>query len=127
MKVPLVDLSFQHRAIEAEVREGFERVMSSGQYILGPPVEAFEAEFAAFCGVEHCLGVANGTDALELGLRALEIGAGDEVLLPANTFVASALAVMRAGAEPVLVDCAEDSAGIDVAGVREESVRAPAP
>ena len=119
MNVPLVDLSFQHRAIEAEVREGFERVMATGQFILGPPVEEFENEFASFCGVEHCLGVANGTDALELGLRALEIGAGDEVLLPANTFVASALAVVRAGAEPVLVDCGEESSGIDVAAVRE--------
>ena len=117
MNVPLVDLSFQHRAIEAEVSEGFERVMATGQFILGPPVAEFEAEYAAYCGVEHCLGVASGSDALELGLRALEIGAGDEVLLPTNTFVASALAVVRAGAEPVLVDCGESSSGIDVSAV----------
>ncbi len=105
MRIPLVDLSAQHREIAAEVRAGFDAVMQNGAFILGPPVAEFEARFAAFSGVAHCIGVANGTDALELALRALDIGAGDEVILPANTFIASALAVARAGASPVLVDC----------------------
>ena len=82
MKIPLMDLSFQHREIRGEVREGFERLMEAGEFVLGPTVAEFENEYAGFCGVEHCIGVANGTDALELGLRAVEIGAGDEVILP---------------------------------------------
>jgi dTDP-4-amino-4,6-dideoxygalactose transaminase len=103
--IPLVDLSWQHREIAEEVRAGFERVMAGSAYVLGPDVAAFEAEYAAWCGVTDCVGVASGTDALELAMRALGIGPGDEVVVPANSFVASALAVVRAGAEPVLVDC----------------------
>ena len=119
MKIPLVDLSLQHREIEAEVRDGFARLMESGEFVLGPAVENFEREYAAYCGVDHCIGVANGTDALELGLRALEVGPEAEVILPVNTFVASALAVIRAGARPVLVDCAESGSGMDFEGVAE--------
>jgi len=104
-KIPLVDLSVQHAAIEDEVREGFDRVLASGAYILGPEVEAFESEFADYCGVGHVMGVGNGTDALELALRAGRIGAGDEVIVPANTYVATAEAVLRSGAELRLVDC----------------------
>jgi dTDP-4-amino-4,6-dideoxygalactose transaminase len=114
MTIPLVDLAWQHREIEEEVRAGWERVLGTGAFVLGPEVERFEAGFAAFCGVEHCIGVANGTDALELAIRALQIGAGDEILLPANTFIASALAVVRAGATPVLVDCDAEHHLIDV-------------
>jgi dTDP-4-amino-4,6-dideoxygalactose transaminase len=106
--VPLVDLSFQHAQISDEVHSGFERVMANGSFILGPEVEKFEAAFAAYCGVEHVLGVGNGTDALELVLRAAGIGAGDEVILPTNTFVATAEAVIRAGATVTLVDCDEN-------------------
>jgi dTDP-4-amino-4,6-dideoxygalactose transaminase len=119
MKIPLVDLSIQHREIEAEVREGFDRLMETGEFVLGPAVADFERQYAAYCGVDHCIGVANGTDALELGLRALGVGSEAEVILPANTFVASALAVVRAGARPVLVDCAESGTGMDFAGVAE--------
>jgi len=115
--IPLVDLAWQHREIEAEVRAGFEAVLSSGAFILGPAVAEFEAAYALACEVPHCIGVASGTDALELGLRALGIGAGHEVILPANTFIASALAVVRAGAEPVLVDAEAEHLLIDVAGV----------
>jgi dTDP-4-amino-4,6-dideoxygalactose transaminase len=104
MEIPLVDLAWQHRAIADEVKVGLERVMESGAFILGPDVSAFEEEFAAASGVGHCIGVGNGTDALELVCRALEIGHGDEVVVPANTFIASALAVARTGATPVLVD-----------------------
>jgi len=119
MKIPLVDISLQHREIEAEVRDGFARLMESGEFILGPAVEDFEREYAGYCGVDHCVGVANGTDALELGLRALGVGPEAEVILPVNTFVASALAVIRAGARPVLVDCAESGSGMDFEGVAE--------
>ncbi len=103
--IPLVDLKAQHRQVNSEVLEGFSRVLENTSFVLGPEVAAFEAEFAAFSQVPHCVGVANGTDALELALRALGIGIGDEVVLPANTFIATPLAVVRAGATPVLVDC----------------------
>jgi dTDP-4-amino-4,6-dideoxygalactose transaminase len=102
--IPLVDLALQHREIAAEVEQGFARVCARSAYVLGPEVAEFEAAFARFSGVEHCIGVANGTDALELALRALDVGPGDEVVLPANTFIATALGVVRAGATPVLVD-----------------------
>jgi dTDP-4-amino-4,6-dideoxygalactose transaminase len=105
--IPLVDLGAQHREIAAEVEAGFAAVMGASSYILGPQVAAFEREFAQFCGATECVGVGNGTDALELVLRACDVGAGDEVIVPANTFIATALAVVRAGATPVLVDCDE--------------------
>lgn len=107
--IPLVDLKANFRAIEAEVREAVERVLASGLYIGGPEVEAFEREYAAFSGVKHCVGVANGTDALELLVRATGLARHDEVLVPANSFIASALAVERAGAKVRLVDCTWDS------------------
>ncbi len=103
--IPLVDLAVQHAQVANEVGAGWDRVTASGAFILGPDVAAFEQEFAAFSGAAHCVGVANGTDALELALRARGIGAGDEVVLPANTFIATAEAVSRVGAQPVLVDC----------------------
>ena len=103
--VPFVDLGWQHAEIAAEVDEGFGRVLDATAFIDGPDVGAFEEEFARFSGRQHCIGVANGTDAIELGLRAHGIGRGDEVILPANTFIATAEAVDRAGATPVLVDC----------------------
>lgn len=105
MDIPLVDLSAQHEEIADEVEEGFARVIERTAFILGEEVETFERAFADFSGVKHCVGVASGTDALELSLRALSIGSGDEVILPANSFIATALAVVRAGATPVLVDC----------------------
>ncbi|MGY4858316.1 DegT/DnrJ/EryC1/StrS family aminotransferase [Cryobacterium sp. AP23] len=107
-KIPLVDLQLQHAAIEDEVREGFDRVLASGTYILGPEVVAFEAEFGAYCGVGHVAGVGNGTDALELALRAGRIGPGDDVIVPVNTYVATAEAVLRSGATLRLVDCDEN-------------------
>lgn len=119
MTIPLVDLSIQHREIEAEVREGIERVMETSAFILGPPVSEFESAYADFCGVAHCIGVGSGTDALELALRALDVGPGDEVILPANTFSASAMAVMRLGGRPVLVDSDEECHLIDVGQVAD--------
>jgi dTDP-4-amino-4,6-dideoxygalactose transaminase len=111
--VPLVDLSWQHSQIEDEISEGFASVMAETSFVGGPAVRAFEQELATYCGVQRAVGVANGTDAIELGLRALGIGSGDEVILPANTFIATAEAVARAGAAPVLVDCDDEYLLID--------------
>lgn len=103
--IPLVDLKAQHAEIAEEVSSGFAKVIAETSFILGPAVREFEEAFARYCGTTHCIGVANGTDAIELTVRALGIGPGDEVIVPANTFIASALGVVRAGAKPVLVDC----------------------
>jgi len=113
--IPLVDLAAQHREIAHEVDAGFASVMARTAFVGGEEVPAFEQELAAFVGVAHCVGVASGTDALELMLRATGIGAGHEVIVPANTFAATALAVARAGAEPVFTDCDPDHHLIDVA------------
>lgn len=106
--VPLVDLGAQHAAVADEVAEGWRQVLTRTAFIGGPQVAAFEGEYATFIGTRHCVGVANGTDAIEIALRALGVGAGDECILPANTFIATAEAVSRAGATPVLVDCVDD-------------------
>jgi dTDP-4-amino-4,6-dideoxygalactose transaminase len=106
--IPLVDLAAQHAAVAEEVAEGWRQVLAKTSFIGGPQVTAFESEYAAFTGAQHCVGMANGTDAIEIALRALGVGPGDECILPANTFVATAEAVSRTGATPVLVDCADD-------------------
>lgn len=98
-----------YRAHQAEIDDAVRRVMSGGHYILGGEVAAFEEEFAAFVGVEKAVGVANGTDAIELILRALEIGSGDRVVVPSHTAVASASAVIRAGADPVFGEVTEET------------------
>jgi dTDP-4-amino-4,6-dideoxygalactose transaminase len=107
-RVPFVDLRLQNDLVAEDVRRAVAAVCGDGAFVLGPPVRAFEAEYAAFCGVEHCIGVGNGTDAIELALRAAGVGFGDEVIVPANTFIGTAEAVVRAGAELVLADCTED-------------------
>ncbi|AUG79370.1 erythromycin biosynthesis sensory transduction protein EryC1 [Kitasatospora sp. MMS16-BH015] len=117
--VPLVDLQAAHAEVAEEVRAGFDRVLSTGAYIKGPDVAEFEAEYAAFSGVRHAVGTANGTDALELALRALELPEGAGVVLPANTFVATAEAVVRAGLRPVLVDVDAEHLLIDPAAVAD--------
>lgn len=99
---------------------GFARVLARTSFILGAEVAEFETSFARFVGVPHCIGVANGTDALELALRALGIGASDEVVVPTNSFIASALAVSRAGATPVFVDCDDETLLLDVADVERK-------
>ncbi|MFD4327813.1 DegT/DnrJ/EryC1/StrS family aminotransferase [Nocardioides sp. NPDC058538] len=106
--VPFVDLRPQNEAINEEAVGAFAEICESGAFVLGPQVRRFEEEYAAFAGVEHCIGVGNGTDALVLALRGAGIGAGDEVIVPANTFVATAEAVAIAGADLVLADCDED-------------------
>ena len=106
--IPLVDLAAQHAAIAQEVASGWQEVLAATAFVGGPRIAAFEREYADFSGVRECAGVANGTDAIELALRACGVGPGDEVVLPANSFIATAEAVCRAGATPVLADCADD-------------------
>lgn len=115
--IPLVDLAWQHQQVAAEVADGFADVISASAFIGGSAVAEFERDYADFLGARNCVGVANGTDAIELTLRALGIGPGDEVVLPANTFVATAEAVVRAGARPVLVDVDDDYLLMDPAAV----------
>lgn len=112
--VPFVDLAQQQQEVDAEVNDGLRRVFDTTAFIGGPDVGAFEREFADYLGASHCVGVGNGTDALELALRATGVGPGDEVILPANTFVATAEAVCRIGASPVLVDVDPDYLLMDV-------------
>ena len=112
--IPLVDLAAAHAEVAEEVETGFKRVIAETAFIGGAEVAAFEQEYAAFSGLPHCVGVANGTDALELALRAVGVGPGAEVILPANTFIATAEAVARAGGHVVLVDCDPRTYLIDV-------------
>lgn len=104
MSIPLVDLAAQHAEIADEVSAGLAALFEASDFIGGKAVEEFERAYCEVLGVPHCIGVANGTDALELALRAAGIGPGDEVVIPANTFVATVGAVCRAGARPVLAD-----------------------
>ena len=104
MKVPFVSFLPLERELDAELRASFERVYARSWYIEGQEDEAFEQAFAAYCGVRHCVGVGNGLDALMLILKALGIGPGDEVLVPSNTYIATALAVTYVGALPVFVE-----------------------
>lgn len=104
MKVDFLNLARVNAPHDAALRQAVGRVMDSGWYVLGQEVQAFEQEFARFCGAAHCIAVANGLDALHLTLRALGIGPGDEVIVPSNTFIATWLAVSQAGATPVPVE-----------------------
>jgi dTDP-4-amino-4,6-dideoxygalactose transaminase len=122
--IPLVDLAAQHAAVADEVAEGWQEVLARTAFIGGPQVPAFESEYAAFTGTRHCVGVANGTDAIEIALRALGVGHGDECILPANTFIATVEAVCRTGAAPVLVDCADDETYLIDTGAVEAAVTA---
>jgi dTDP-4-amino-4,6-dideoxygalactose transaminase len=106
--IPLVDLRKAHAEVADEIDAGMREVLDGAAFINGPAVKAFEHEYAEFSGVPYCVGVANGTDAIELALRAAEVPAGAQVVLPANTFVATAEAVVRAGARPVLTDVDPD-------------------
>lgn len=102
--IPFLDLGAAYRALKTEIDSAVQRVLESGWYILGPEVEEFEAEWAAWCGAGHAVGLANGLDALILALRALEVGPGDEVIVPSNTYIATWLAVTTVGARPVPVE-----------------------
>jgi dTDP-4-amino-4,6-dideoxygalactose transaminase len=113
MNVPFVDLRAQARELHDEFHRVFESVLSRAAFVMGPEMREFEAAFAAFCGVEHCSGVSTGTDAVRLALQAAGVGPGDEVIVPVNTFIATAEAVSHCGAKPVFVDCLPDTANMD--------------
>jgi dTDP-4-amino-4,6-dideoxygalactose transaminase len=119
MKVPFLDLKAPYAELRDEMDAACRRALESGWYILGREVEAFESEFAAMCGVRHCVGVANGLDALHLILRAYGIGEGDEVIVPSNTYVATWLAVSYAGATPVPVEPDERTYNLDPARIED--------
>ncbi|MBM7789567.1 DegT/DnrJ/EryC1/StrS family aminotransferase [Tenggerimyces flavus] len=129
-EIPLMDPGPQLAEIEDEVRQGWDRVLKSGRFILGDEVAAFEEEFACYCGVRYCVTVNSGSDALEFALRAVGVAVGDRVVVPANSFFASASAVVRAGATPVFVDVDEQTALADpkqVASRVEQGARAILP
>jgi len=104
VKVKFVDLSAQHKTLESEIKEVFNRVLANCSFVLGPEVEKFEKAFAAYCGAAHCVAVTNGTAALQLALQGLGVGHGDEVITVAHTFIATAEAINATGARPVFVD-----------------------
>ncbi|MBD2438703.1 DegT/DnrJ/EryC1/StrS aminotransferase family protein [Nostoc sp. FACHB-110] len=114
VRVPFVDLNLQHQPIQKQLEAAINGVLSKGDFILGKAVADFEAAFAAASGTAYGVGVASGTDAIALGLQACNIGIGDEVILPANTFVATLIGVLKVGAKPILVDCDPHTALIDL-------------
>jgi len=111
--VPFLDLHAPYVELREQIDAAYRRVMESGWYILGAEVEAFEHEFAQYCGARHAVGVGNGLDALQLALRAFDVGAGDEVIVPSNTYIATWLAVSGIGARPVPVEPILGTANID--------------
>ena len=115
--IPFLDLGAAYREIKPEIDAAMQRVLDSGWYILGPEVEAFETEWAAYCGSAHAVGLANGLDALILALRALDVGPGDEVIVPSNTYIATWLAVSAVGARPVPVEPDPATHNIDPARI----------
>ncbi|CAM5299111.1 DegT/DnrJ/EryC1/StrS family aminotransferase [Thauera mechernichensis] len=117
MKVPFLDLHAAYLELKPEIDAAIARVLDSGWYILGPEVDAFEAEYAAYCEAEHAIGVANGLDALHLALLAMGVGPGDEVIVPSNTYIATWLAVSQCGATPVPVEPVEATYNIDPARI----------
>lgn len=102
--IPLLDLAYQHALVAESIENGWARVMDAAAFVMGEEVRGFENAYAAFCEIQHCIGLASGTDAVEFSLRAVGVGPGDEVAVPTNSFIASAAAVVRAGATPVFVD-----------------------
>ncbi|GAB4374021.1 MAG: DegT/DnrJ/EryC1/StrS family aminotransferase [Elainellaceae cyanobacterium] len=121
--VPFVDFAPQHQSVQHQIEQAIQSVLQRGDFVLGLDLAKFEAEFAQACGTAFGVGVACGTDAIALGLQACGIGAGDEVLLPANTFVATLIGVLRTGATPVLVDCDPQTGLIDL-GAAERAITA---
>src|SRR5256712_5996871 len=113
MRIPLVDLQAQYRTINHEVMAAFEEVLGNMHLFLGPQSQAFEREFATYCGCRYGIGVSSGTDALALALRACDIGDGDEVITVANTFIATVEAIALVGATPVFVDIDPETYTLD--------------
>lgn len=116
--VRLLDLEAQYLSLKAEIDDAISRVLGASDFILGRELDLFEAEFAGYCEAKYCVGVDSGLSALELALRALEIGPGDEVITAANTFIATALAISNSGAKPVLTDVDPETSNIDPDAVR---------
>ncbi len=114
MTIPQIDLVAQYNVVKDQIDESLDQVLESGRYVLGPQVKALEQEVADCLGTRHAVGVASGTDALLLSLKALNVGPGDEVIIPAYTLFATAEAVIRAGAIPVFVDIDENTYCLDV-------------
>jgi dTDP-4-amino-4,6-dideoxygalactose transaminase len=123
MRVPAANLRAQHDALRAELVETFGRVLDSSAFVGGAEVEAFEREFAAYCGVGHAIGVNDGTNAIALALRALDVGPGDAVAVPAFTFAATAEAVCHVGARPVLIDIDPRTFHLDPDALRQAAQR----
>ena len=115
--IPFLDLAAAYRELKNEIDSAVMRVLDSGWYVLGPEVEAFEAEWAAYCSADHAVGLANGLDALILALRALDVGPGHEVIVPSNTYIATWLAVSSVGATPVPVEPDPATHNIDPARI----------
>src|SRR2546429_2968341 len=116
-QIPFVDLAAQYRTIAEEINEATSRVIQEADFILGREVRLFEEEFAAFCEARYAVGMDSGTSALELALRAFDIGPGDEVITAANSFIASALAISHVGATPILVDVDPSTHTVDVSAI----------
>jgi dTDP-4-amino-4,6-dideoxygalactose transaminase len=119
VKIPFVDLNFQHQPIESKIQQAIQNVLDRGDFVLGKALADFEVAFAAASNSQYGVGVASGTDAIALGLQACNIGVGDEVLVPANTFVATLIGVLRAGATPIFVDCDPQTALMDLAAAEK--------
>src|SRR5205085_793412 len=124
--IAFLDLHGVNNGLREEFDLAWKTVLDHGHFVGGPEVERFEREFATYCGAQACVGVANGTDALELILRGLGIGIGDEVILPTNTFIATAEAVCETGARPRFVDVCPDTLLIDPAAALAETIRSMA-
>src|SRR3989344_4228128 len=114
MIINFVDLKKQYKTIKKEIDHAIKNVLTSAHFVLGEECTEFEKEFARFVGTKYAVGLGNGLSALELGMRALGIGEGDEVITPVNSYIASTEAIYFVGAKPVLVDCLEDTFNIDV-------------
>ncbi|MEO1620210.1 MAG: DegT/DnrJ/EryC1/StrS aminotransferase family protein, partial [Cyanobacteria bacterium J06632_3] len=112
--IPFVDLSWQHKPLQDDILAATAATLTRGDYVLGKAVAAFETDFAAACQTGYGVGVGCGTDAIALGLKACGICEGDEVILPANTFIATLIGIVRAGAVPIFVDCDPETALIDL-------------
>ncbi len=115
--IPFLDLHAGYVELQSQIDDAIKRVLHSGMYILGEEVAAFESEYAAYCGCKHGVAVANGLDALHLALRAMDVGAGDEVIVPSNTYIATWLAVSQCGAVPVPVEPDPDTHNLDAARI----------
>ncbi|MHB8422858.1 MAG: DegT/DnrJ/EryC1/StrS family aminotransferase [Leptospirales bacterium] len=119
MKVPFLDLDIAYKELKPEIDCAVQRVLSSGSYILGIEVDLFEQAYAGFCGSRYCVGVANGLDAITLSLLAMEVGEGDEVIVPTHTYIATWLAVTRTGATPVPVEPLESTYNLDPKRIKD--------